>query len=248
MLQICIEGSIWIVELHRNGRRNAVDRTLAAELADAFRKFEEDPKALLAVLWGAGGNFSSGADLKEIASGNPNRISIEGDGPLGPTRMELSKPVIAAVEGYAVAGGLELALWCDLRVAAENAVFGVFCRRFGVPLIDGGTIRLPRLVGHGRAMDMILTGREVVAAEALQIGLVNRLVSPGSTRQAAIELGMEIIGHPQLCMRADRASMINQWGKSMKEALRDEFSGGLDVLEKESIPGARRFVSKDYPE
>lgn len=246
MLKIDKQGDIWIIELHRPARCNAIDRQLADRLADAFRAFDAADEAKLAILWGAGGNFSAGADLKEVAQGRPNRLAVSGDAPLGPSRMVLSKPVIAAVEGYAVAGGLELAIWCDLRVAAENAIFGVFCRRFGVPLIDGGTIRLPRLIGHGRAMDMILSGRPVGAKEALGFGLVNRVVAPGKTRELAIEWGKEIIQHPQLCMRADRLSAIQQWSMPLQEALQAEFTGALETLNQESLLGANRFVDKDF--
>ena len=243
-LTIIKQGSVWIIELHRSQRRNAINKDLATALFQAFTAFEQDKEAKIAVLWGAGGNFCSGADLKAIAEGNPNRLEPTGPGPLGPTRMTLSKPVIAAIEGYAVAGGLELAIWCDLRVASETAVFGVYCRRFGVPLIDGGTIRLPRLIGHGRAMDMILTGRSVAATEALQFGLVNRVVPVGESRKKAIEMANQIIAHPQMCMNADRQSAILQWGKPIEEALQQEFLGAMNTLRTESMDGARRFAKQ----
>src|SRR5690606_3537889 len=197
-------GPVTTVVISRPQARNAVDRKTAGELADAFRAFDDDPDAAVAVLWGEGGTFCAGADLKAL----DNRVAEDGDGPMGPTRLRLSKPVIAAVSGHAVAGGLELALWCDLRVAEESAVFGVFCRRWGVPLIDGGTVRLPRLIGTSRAMDMILTGRPVPADEAYQMGLVNRLVAPGEARQAAERLAAEIAAFPQTCLRHDRLSLV----------------------------------------
>ncbi|TXT62392.1 MAG: hypothetical protein BAJALOKI3v1_600013 [Promethearchaeota archaeon] len=222
--------------------QNAVDRLSAQQLADAFRKFENDEDALVAVLWGSGGNFCAGANLKAIAEGRTNRIELEGDGPMGPTRMLLSKPVIAAVAGYAVAGGLELALWCDLRVVEKSAIFGVFCRRFGVPLIDGGTIRLPRLIGLSRALDMILTGRAVSAGEALNWGLANRVVEDRKSREEAESVAKEISKFPQICMRNDRLSAYEQYGLNINEALKNEFEYGLKTLASgEYLEGSRKF-------
>ena len=224
------DGPVFTVLLSRPGRRNAVDGPTAAALADAFRSFEADSEAAVAVLHGEGGVFCSGADLKEVGGPSGNRVSADGDGPMGPSRARLSKPVIAAVAGHAVAGGLELALWCDLRVAEESAVFGVFCRRWGVPLIDGGTVRLPRVVGVGRAMDMVLTGRPVSASEALSIGLVSRVVPDGCSRAAAEELARELARFPQTCMREDRLSLLDGLGVSEDEAMRGEFEHGLRSL------------------
>ena len=226
--------------LSRAERRNAVDREGAAALADAFRAFESDPEAAVAVLWGEGGDFCAGADLKAFADGEGNRIEVDGDGPMGPTRMNLAKPVIAAIEGHAVAGGLELALWCDLRVASEDATLGVYCRRFGVPLIDGGTIRLPRIIGMGRALDLILTGRGVDAKEALSMGLITRVVPVGGARRAAEELARHIASFPSSAMLADRQSACDQFGLSGTEALRNELSHGLRALPEAEI-GARWF-------
>jgi enoyl-CoA hydratase len=237
-------GRVLVVTIDRPQVRNAVDRPTADALVAAFEEFEGDPELDVAVLTGADGTFCSGADLGAIAEGNGNRIVADQDvaGPMGPTRMSLSKPVIAAVEGFAVAGGLELALWCDLRVASRSASFGVFCRRWGVPLVDGGTVRLPRLVGHGRAMDMILTGREVSASEAKDIGLVDRLVEPGTAREAAIGLGHELSDLPQICMRSDRRSAIGQWSLDERSALRAETELGIAVISSgETIEGAQRF-------
>lgn len=234
---------ITIITIDRPERRNAVDGPTAQALADAFRRFEADESADIAILTGAGGTFCAGADLKAIADGTPNRTEPEGDGPMGPSRMMLSKPVIAAVEGHAVAGGLELALWCDMRVAAKTAVFGVFCRRFGVPLIDGGTVRLPRLIGQSRAMDMILTGRPVGAEEALSIGLANRLAEPGKALEAALTLAREIAAFPQACMRNDRLSALTQWSLSETQALAAEFALGMKTLQSgEMVEGATRFA------
>src|SRR5690242_4439117 len=210
-------GPITTVTLSRPEVRNAVDRATAAELADAFRAFDADPDARVAVFHGDHGTFCAGADLKANASGNFNRAEPDGDGPMGPSRLLLGKPVIAAVSGYAVAGGLELALWCDLRVVEEDAVMGVFCRRWGVPLIDGGTVRLPRLIGLSRALDLILTGRPVGAAEALSMGLANRVVPRGTARQAAEQLAREIAEFPQICMRGDRRSAYEQFDLSLDE-------------------------------
>ena len=229
------------VVLDRPHARNAVDGPTAAALHDAFEEFDADDSAAVAVLWGDHGTFCAGADLKAIGTPDSNPLHRDGPGPMGPTRMVLSKPVIAAVSGYAVAGGLELALWCDLRVVEEDAVFGVFCRRWGVPLIDGGTVRLPRLIGHSRAMDMILTGRAVDAEEALAIGLANRVVPTGTSRQAAEELAAELARAPQGCMRADRLSMLNQWGCSEAEAMEYEF-GSFSRVAAESLAGAQRFA------
>ncbi|MEK0097768.1 crotonase/enoyl-CoA hydratase family protein [Streptomyces sp. A475] len=235
-------GHVTTVVLSRPEVRNAVDGPTAAELAAAFKEFDADASARVAVLWGEGGTFCAGADLKAIGTERGNRVAEEGDGPMGPTRLRLSKPVIAAVSGHAVAGGLELALWCDLRVAEEDAVFGVFCRRWGVPLIDGGTVRLPRLIGESRAMDLILTGRPVPAPEAYAMGLANRLVPPGRARAEAEELAEQIAGFPQACMRGDRASVLDQAGQGEEAAMAGELRYGTAVLE-ESLKGAARFAS-----
>jgi enoyl-CoA hydratase len=232
-----------IVTIDRPDRRNAVDAETAAALAEAFRRFESDDTADVAILTGAGGHFCAGADLKSVAAGDKNRVSQTGDGPMGPTRMRLSKPVIAAIEGYAVAGGLELALWCDLRIVADDAVLGVFCRRFGVPLIDLGTVRLPRLIGHSRAMDLILTGRAVDAREAVAIGLANRLVPSGQAVAEAVALARLLSSFPQSCLRHDRLSAIEQWDMSEGDAMRNEMRHGLTVLDSgEAIAGAQRFT------
>jgi len=235
-------GPVTTVVLARPERRNAVDGPMAAELADAFRAFDTDPGAAVAVLWGEGGTFCAGADLKAIGTGRANHVAPDGDGPMGPTRLALSKPVIAAVEGYAVAGGLELAVWCDLRVAAEDAVFGVFCRRWGVPLVDGGTVRLPRLIGTSRALDMILTGRAVSAPEAQHFGLVNRLVAPGTARQMAEDLAGELSRFPQTCLRNDRRSVHEQAGHDLATAMAFELGVGLDSLTSGAVEGADRFA------
>lgn len=231
------------VVLDRPERRNAVDGRMAAELADAFRAFDADPDADVAVLWGDGGHFCAGADLKAVGSERQNVVQPSGDGPMGPTRLQLGKPVIAAVEGYAVAGGLELAIWCDLRVAASDATFGVFCRRWGVPLVDGGTVRLPRLIGTSRAMDMILTGRPIDAAEAATFGLVNRVVAPGTARSEAEALAAEIARFPQTCLRNDRRSASQQEGLSEEAAMRFELAVGLESLRADGASGAGRFSS-----
>jgi enoyl-CoA hydratase len=237
-------GDIWVVTIRRPEVRNAVDGPTARALADAFRAFDSDQRFRVAILTGAGGNFCAGADLKAVASAQGNRLAEDGDGPMGPTRMLLSKPVIAAVEGYAVAGGLELALWTDLRVAARDAVFGVFCRRFGVPLIDLGTIRLPRLIGHSHALDLILTGRAVSGEEALRIGLANRLVESGRALDAALDLARSLASLPQTCLRSDRLSSYEQWSLPMAEAIRNEFRRGMQVIESgETALGAKRFAS-----
>ncbi|MFE2236279.1 crotonase/enoyl-CoA hydratase family protein [Streptomyces sp. JL2001] len=238
------EGPVWTVILSRLEARNAVDGPTAALLADAFREFDSDPDAAVAVLWGDGGTFCAGADLKAVGTGRGNTVAAEGDGPMGPTRMRLSKPVIAAIAGHAVAGGLELALWCDLRVAEDDAVFGVFCRRWGVPLIDGGTVRLPRLIGESRAMDLILTGRPVPAVEAYDIGLANRLVPVGESRAAAERLAREIAAFPQLCVRHDRLSVREGHGLSEADALAVEYRHGMVPLTAgETQAGADRFAA-----
>jgi enoyl-CoA hydratase len=236
------QGHVTTVILSRPGVRNAVDGPTAAQLAAAFRDFDADDDARVAVLWGEGGTFCAGADLKAMGTGNGNRVAEDGDGPMGPTRMRLSKPVIAAIAGHAVAGGLELALWCDLRVAEEDAVFGVFCRRWGVPLIDGGTVRLPRLIGTSRAMDMILTGRPVPAAEAYAMGLANRVVPAGRAREEAEALAASLAGFPQDCLRGDRASVLGQEGLDEEAALRGELRHGVRVL-AEGLEGAARFAA-----
>jgi enoyl-CoA hydratase len=236
-------GPVTTVVLARPEVRNAVDEPTAAALAKTFRAFEADGAARVAVLFGEGGHFCAGADLKAIAAGRPNRVAPEGDGPMGPTRLFLSKPVIAAIAGFAVAGGLELALWCDLRVAEETATLGVFCRRIGVPLIDGGTVRLPRLIGLSRALDLILTGRAVGAAEALAIGLVNRVVPPGRARAEAEALAAALAALPETCLRNDRASAYEEAGLSLEAALRNEFARGIGTLASgEAVEGAKRFA------
>ncbi len=234
-------GPVTTVVLDRPRARNAVDGPTALALFAAFEEFDRDESAAVAVLWGSNGTFCAGADLKAIGTPDSNPTHRSGPAPMGPSRMVLSKPVIAAVSGHAVAGGLELALWCDLRVVEEDAVFGVFCRRWGVPLIDGGTVRLPRLIGHSRAMDLILTGRAVDAQEALAIGLANRVVPAGQSRQAAEELAAELARFPQGCMRADRLSMLRQWGYSEAEAMDFEF-GSLSRVAAETLAGAKRFA------
>jgi enoyl-CoA hydratase len=238
------EGPLAIVTLNRPDVRNAIDRPTAEALADAFRRFEREDGLAVAILTGAGGCFCAGADLKAVSTGTGNRLTPDGDGPLGCTRMLLGKPVIAAVERYAVAGGLELALWCDLRVAARDAVFGVFCRRWGVPLVDGGTIRLPRLIGMSHAMDMILTGRGVSGDEAFRIGLANRVVEPGSTLAAARELATQLAAFPQRCLRSDRLSAYEAWVLPLDAALRNEFERGIATVQSgETRVGAARFAT-----
>lgn len=234
--------SITTIILQRPDVRNAVNRATAEALAEAFRAFDADDSASVGVLFGDHGTFCAGADLKAVAAGQGNRVEVDGDGPMGPSRMLLSKPVIAAISGYAVAGGLELALWCDLRVAEEDAVLGVFCRRWGVPLIDGGTVRLPRLIGLSHALDLILTGRAVSAAEALRMGLVNRVVPNGTAREAAEQLARDIAQFPQVCMRNDRLSAYEQFDISFAEAMANEFRRGLDSLQAGSRAGAQRFA------
>jgi enoyl-CoA hydratase len=233
------DGPVTIVTIDRPDRRNAVDRRTADELADAFEAYDEDDSQLAAVLTGAGGNFCSGADLTAM----DNRVEPEGSGPMGPTRMRLSKPVVAAIEGCAVAGGLELAIWCDLRVAASDAVLGVFCRRWGVPLVDGGTVRLPRLVGTGRALDLVLTGREVDADEALRIGLVDRVVDSGTALRAALDLARTLSALPQQCLRNDRMSLLAGEGRSVEDAMRNELRLGLASLAAGAAEGAARFAA-----
>jgi len=247
------DGPVTTVILSRPDVRNAVDGPTAAALAEAFLAFERDGDAQVGVFWGDHGTFCAGADLKAVAAGRGNRVleppegpawdPLSHEGPMGPSRMLLSKPVIAAVSGHAVAGGLELALWCDLRVVEEDAVFGVFCRRWGVPLIDGGTVRLPRIVGHGRALDLILTGRPVGAEEALAIGLANRVVARGAARAEAEQLARELTRFPQICLRADRRSVYEQWDRSLGAALRGEYERGMEAIRAgETRAGASRFA------
>ena len=239
------EGRVRVVTLSRPEVRNAVDGATAAALAGAFRDFDADPDSDVAVFYGDHGTFCAGADLKAVAAmEGSNPLSPEGDGPMGPSRMQIGKPVIAAIAGHAVAGGLELALWCDLRVVEESAVLGVFCRRWGVPLVDGGTVRLPRLIGHSRAMDLILTGRPVGADEALQMGLANRVVADGEALAAALELAQQLVRFPQNCLRSDRLSACEQWGLSEEAALANEFRRGMEVIDsRETVTGATRFAS-----
>ncbi|HET8604496.1 MAG TPA: crotonase/enoyl-CoA hydratase family protein [Marmoricola sp.] len=237
------DGPVLVVSIDRPAVRNAVDRETAQALAEAFRAFDADEGSAVAVLTGTGGTFCAGADLAAIGEGRPNRLERDGDGPMGPTRLRLSKPVVAAIEGYAVAGGLELALWADLRVAARDAVLGVFCRRWGVPLVDGGTVRLPRLIGQSRALDLVLTGRPVGAEEAERIGLVNRISETGRALADAVALAGEIAAFPQTCLRSDRASLLDQAGLGEAEALRREFAHGGAALETEATSGAQRFAA-----
>jgi len=238
---------IVVVTIDRPEVANAIDQPTAAALADALRRFEADASLAVAVLTGANGTFCAGADLKAMRSGDPTRVTRvlpDGDGPVGPTRMLLTKPVIAAVEGHAVAGGLEVAAWCDLRVAAENAVFGVFCRRWGIPLMDGGTIRLARLLGHSHALDLILTGRGVSGEEALRMGLANRLVPPGQALAAATALARDIARRPQAALRSDRLSSYEQWSLTLGDALAGEYRHGMATLETgEMIGGLERYTS-----
>lgn len=237
-------GLVRVVTIDRPERRNAVDRDAADALEAAFADFDADDDVAVAVLTGAGGTFCAGADLKGVAEGRGNRVRETGPGPMGPTRMLLGKPVIAAVEGFAVAGGLELAVWCDLRVAARDATFGVYCRRWGVPLVDGGTIRLPRLIGHSHALDLILTGRGVAGDEAVAMGLVNRLTEPGEALRTAIELGEQLAAFPQTCMRQDRLSSYDQWSLDLDAALTAEYHHGMGTVESgETQEGARRFAA-----
>ncbi len=237
------DGPVTVVTINRPERRNAVDSVCADQLREAFLAFDSDDARSVAVLTGAQGSFCAGADLKAVAEGDRRPIPDHGPGPMGPTRLTLSKPVIAAVEGYAVAGGIELALWCDLRVAAEDAIFGVFCRRFGVPLCDLGTVRLPRIVGHGRAMDLILTGRAVAAPEALTMGLANRVVPPGEALSAAVGLAHQLAALPQVCLRSDRMSALEQWGLTEEDAALGEARRGREVVRSgETLEGATRFA------
>jgi enoyl-CoA hydratase len=242
-LRIEHDGPVIVVTIDRPERRNAVDSVCADQLRDAFLAFDADPDASVAILTGAQGTFCAGADLKAVTEGDRRPIPDEGSGPMGPTRLTLSKPVLAAVEGFAVAGGIELALWCDLRVAASDAVFGVFCRRFGVPLCDLGTVRLPRLIGHSRALDLILTGRAVQAPEALEMGLANRVVPPGQALAASLTLAHELAALPQVCLRSDRISALEQWGLSEHEAAVNEARRGRAVVNSgETLEGALRFA------
>lgn len=243
MIEYELKEGIFIVTLSRPEVRNAVDRKTAEELAKVFREFENNADAKVAVLCGANDHFCAGADLKAISEGDPNRFEKHGDAPMGVSRMHLSKPVIAAISGYAVAGGLELALWCDLRIAESDAILGVFCRKWGVPLIDGGTVRLPRIIGFGRAMDLILTGRAVHSDEALAMGLVNRVVEKGTSKNAAIEMAQCIAAFPQTCMKTDREAMYSQIGMSQKDALKAEFRFG-EIAFSEVRKGATDFLEK----
>ena len=243
-VDISREGPVIVVTIFRPERRNAVDSATAADLLSAFAAFEEDDTASVAVLTGAGGTFCAGADLKALTEGDHRPVTEDGPGPMGPTRLDLSKPVIAAIEGHAVAGGLELALWCDLRVAATDAVLGVYCRRFGVPLVDGGTVRLPRLIGQSHALDLVLTGRGVGGPEALAMGLVNRLAPPGRALEAAVALAFDLAAFPQTCMRNDRRSVLWQWGLTEPDALALEARFGLHTIDSgETRLGAARFAS-----
>jgi enoyl-CoA hydratase len=237
-----VDGPVLTVTIDRPEARNAVDRRTAEALHDAFAGFDADDALSVAVLTGAGGTFCAGADLKAISAGEPNRLEPDGPGPMGPSRMRLAKPVVAAIEGHAVAGGLELAIWADLRVAARDAVLGVFCRRWGVPLIDGGTVRLPRLIGQSRALDLVLTGRAVSAEEAHAIGLVNRLSAPGAALADAQALAAELAALPQTCLRSDRASLLEQWSLPEEDALAVEFGHGLTALRDGAVEGATRFA------
>jgi enoyl-CoA hydratase len=249
-MEVVIEKNdrVWTIIINRPEVKNAVDANTAKQLADAFREFEKDDSAYVAVLCGAGGTFCAGADLSAFAVKADQEASrlnddMSGDGPMGPSRMRLSKPVLAAVSGFAVAGGLELACWCDIRVVEQSAVFGVYCRRFGVPLIDGGTQRLPRLIGMSRALDMILTGRTVYAQEALQMGLANYVVPDGRARAEAELLAGKIAGFPQMCMRNDRQAAYAGFDLPFEQAMAREFELGLQVLKSgESLQGAKRFV------
>lgn len=242
-VEVTRDGDVAIVTINRPEVRNAIDGPTATALADAFRAFDRDETLAVAVLTGAGGTFCAGADLKAIATGGGNRVADDGDGPVGPTRMLLGKPVVAAVEGHAVAGGFELALWCDLRVAAVDAVFGVYCRRFGVPLVDLGTVRLPRLLGMSHALDLILTGRGVSGDEALRMGVANRIVPRGEALPAAIRLAHELARFPQRCMRSDRLSAYEQWAMPFDEAMRNEVRRGMEVvMSGETGAGAARFA------
>jgi enoyl-CoA hydratase len=245
-----VDGAVALVTIDRPDVANAIDRPTAEELVEALRRFESSEEAAVAVLSGANGTFCAGADLKamqEPGAPRASRVQPDGDGPVGPTRMLLTKPVIAAVEGHAVAGGLELAAWCDLRVATEDAIFGVYCRRWGIPLMDGGTIRLARLIGHSHALDLILTGRGVKGEEALMMGLANRLVPPGEAKAAAVELAHEIASRPQAALRSDRLSSYEQWSLALDEALAGEYRHGMATLETgELFSGLDRYASGDW--
>ncbi|MEK6278622.1 MAG: crotonase/enoyl-CoA hydratase family protein [Actinomycetota bacterium] len=245
-----VDGPVAVITIDRPEVANAIDGLTAAVLADAFRSFDADDAVSVAVLTGAHGTFCAGADLKAMRSGDPGRITRlapDGDGPVGPTRLLLSKPVIAAVEGHAVAGGLELAAWCDMRVAANNAVFGVYCRRWGIPLMDGGTIRLARLMGHSHALDLILTGRGVHGEEAQRMGLANRLVPPGEALPAAIALAHDIASRPQAALRSDRRSSYEQWSLPLEDALLNEYNHGMATLQTgEMMTGLDRYESGDW--
>ena len=242
-ITITDHDGVRVITIDRPERRNAVDRATSAALADAFRAFDADSSLSVAILTGADGVFCAGADLKALSSGGGNRVTESGDGPLGPTRLRLTKPVIAAIEGWAVAGGLELAVWCDLRVAASDAVLGVYCRRFGVPLVDLGSVRLPRLIGHSRAMDLILTGRGVSGVEAEHMGLVNRVCEPGQALATAETLAAEIAAFPQMCLRHDRLSAIEQWDLSLDQAQTNEVRHGwVTISSGETVEGATRFA------
>ncbi len=247
MVHYEVDGPVVVITLDRPEVANAIDRPTAAALADAFRRFDTDASLSVAVLTGANGMFCCGADLKAMRSGDPARVSRvapDGDGPVGPSRMLVGKPVIAAVEGHAVAGGLELAAWCDLRVAAEDAVFGVFCRRWGIPLMDGGTVRLARLIGHSHALDLILTGRGVSGEEALRMGLANRLVPPGRALPEAVSLAQEIASRPQAALRSDRLASYEQWSIGLAEALANEYRHGIATIETgEMVGGLERYAS-----
>jgi enoyl-CoA hydratase len=240
------DGPVTTVIIDRPQARNAIDRPTAEALAAAFREFDADDQARVGVLWGAGGAFCAGADLKALAEGPDsariNRLEPDGDGPMGVSRLALSKPVIAAISGHAVAGGLEVALWCDLRVAEENAVLGVYCRRWGVPLIDGGSVRLPRLIGLGRALDLILTGRGVDAQEALSMGLISRIAPLGKAREDAEALARQLAALPQTCLRSDRRSVYEQQGMGLEAAMSREFELGRRALKVEAVAGAKRFA------
>jgi len=243
-IDITRHGPVLVVTIDRPERRNAVDGATAEALRGAFEAFDADAEAAVAVLTGSGGSFCAGADLKALSDGERRPVREDGPGPMGPTRLELSKPVIAAIEGHAVAGGLELALWCDLRVAATDAVLGVYCRRFGVPLVDGGTVRLPRLIGHSRALDLILTGRGVAGPEALEMGLVNRLTPPGEALAGAVDLAGQLAAFPQQCLRNDRRSALAQWGLEEAAALAAEARyGNATIASGETARGALRFAS-----
>ncbi|MFT5696326.1 MAG: enoyl-CoA hydratase [Myxococcota bacterium] len=243
-ISVVEEGPVAIITIERPEVRNCVDGPTALELADAFRDFDANEALAVAILTGSEGAFCAGADLKAASERRGNQVDEEGDGPMGPTRMLLSKPVIAAVEGHAVAGGIELAVWCDLRVAARDAVFGVFCRRWGVPLVDGGTVRLTRLIGHSHALDMILTGRPVSGEEALRMGLANRLVEPGTALQEALVLANQLANFPQRCLRSDRLSSYQQWDLDQEDALKLETRLGLETIKSgETLEGAKRFAA-----